>query len=183
MLPALAVAFGAQAAQGILAGAQRREEVKAQNKLTAQQNRTNATEAAYTIANVQIQQAAVRRQAAGDLNTAQRMAMIATGDSTAQAAAAGVKGASVDAVQQDVGIELDRATGEIQSSAITQEANLNDQIRSIAVQTRLNFGTFSEAPGWKGIIGQAAVSGAMSAGTSYAQNYFKFGASTAAPRT
>lgn len=175
MLAALAVSFGVSAGQNLLSGMAQRDQLKAQNEAQKRQNRQNAVEAARSIASTKIQQAAVRQQAAQDLSTAQRMAMTALGGSTAQAAAAGVRGASVDAMATDIDIELGRARGEIEQAAVTQEYNLNQRIRDIAVQTRLNFGQLSKVPSYRSMALQAVAGGAMSAGSQYAKSYFKFG--------
>jgi hypothetical protein len=177
MLAALAVSFGVSTAQNILAGQQQREATKAQNQATKAQNRINAVEAVRAIQGTRMQAAAVREQAAKDLSTAQRMANMATGQATAQAAAAGVRGATVDAVADDIAIELDRAQAEVQDSAIMQEFNLNERIRSIAAQTRMNLGRLTKVPSYGNILASAVAGGAMSAGSQYAQQYFKFGAS------
>jgi len=177
MLAALAVSFGLSAGRNLLSGMQQRSQIEAQNEATKAQNRLNAMEAVRSIAGTRLQQAAVRQQTAKDLSTAQRMANMATGQATAQAAAAGVRGATVDAVADDIQIELDRAQAEVQDSAIMQEFNLNERIRSIAAQTKMNLGRLTEVPSYGSILFGAVAGGAMSAGSQYAQQYFKFGAS------
>lgn len=179
MLGALAIAFGTSAAGNILQGQQARAQAKAQNKMTRQQNRLNAMEAARSIASVRLQGAQTRRQSSEDLATAYRMAGSAVGTARAESAAAGVKGASIDAAAQDVQVELDRAKGELAENAITNAHNMNQQIRQIAVQTRLNFGRMQSKPSYGNIIARSAVQSAMSVGSQYAMNYFNFGAGEA----
>lgn len=177
MLPALALSFGMSAAQSYFGGIQDQAMAKAKNRQIRAQNKTNAVEAAYSIANIRLQGAQARKQSASDLAMAARMAGTATGEATAASAAAGVKGASVDAAAQDIQVELDRARGEVQESAIMDAFNMNQQIRNLAVQTRLNFGTMQHVPSMGNIIARSAMNGAMSAGSQYAASYFKFGAS------
>lgn len=175
MLAALALSFGMSAAQGVLGGIQQRKQAQAQNALTKKQNRLNAMEAAHSIAGMRLQGAQARKQAASDMAVAGRMADSATGDAVASAAAAGVKGASIDAVAQDIDIELGRAKAEVQQSVINNTHNRNEQIRSLAVQTRLNLGTFQNVPSVGRVVAGAAVQGALTAGSQYASSFFKFG--------
>lgn len=176
MLGALALSFGMSAGQGILGGIQQREQAKAQNALTKKQNRLNAMEASRSIASMRLQGAQQRKQAASDLAMAGRMADSAKGDAVASSAAAGVKGASIDAAAQDIDIELGRARAEVQQSTINNAHNRNEQIRSLVAQTRMNFGTMQNVPSIGRVLARSAVQGGLSAGSNYANSYFQFGA-------
>jgi len=192
MLPMLLLAFGTTAASQMMKGQEQKRalelqqrQMEFQNEMTAGTNTRNAQEALRTIAGVRMQESQMRQQAARDLSTAERMANMARGEQTAMAAAVGVKGASVDAVASDIEVELDRARREIQDTGVTNAFNANERVRSIAVQTNLNVGRLLDpssvnVPSTSRIIGQAALAGAMSAGSTYAQNYFKFGGSNGA---
>jgi hypothetical protein len=177
MLPALAMMFAANAGQSLLGGLAEREQIKQQNKLIKQQNRTNTMETLYSVSLLDIQAAQSRMQAAQDLSTAGRMAKAATGDVVAQAAAAGVKGASVDAAAADIDRELGEAEASIERAAIDQAFNTNEQQRSMLAQTRANLGRLADVPSFGNILLRSAISGASQAGQAYASNYFQFGSS------
>lgn len=172
---ALALAFGLSAGKSLLGGLQNRALQKEENKSILETNRLKLVEMAHALGQTQVQHAAVRSQAATDLNTAGRMANTAGGDARAQAAAAGVRGASVDAVQNDIEMELSRAIGEIETAAIVQTYNLNEQARSIAQSTLHNLGYLNKVASPLQVLGSSLVDGALSAGSQYASAYFKFG--------
>ena len=176
---ALALAFGMSAGKSLLGGLQNRALQKQENKLIRENNRLKLVEMSYALGQTQVQQAAVRQQAATDLNTAGRMANTAGGDARAQAAAAGVRGASVDAVQDDIAMELSRAIGEIETRTITQTYNLNEQARSIAQSTLHNLGYLNKVASPAQVLGSSLVSGALNAGAQYASAYFQFGGKAA----
>ena len=174
-MEALAVSFGINAVQGLLGGLQKRAAQKAENKAIKANNRRQLVEMSYAIGQGRVQEAALRAQAAQDLHTAGRMASSAKGNARAQAAAAGVKGASVQAVQNDIDMELSRVVGEVGTNLITQQYNLNEQARSIAVSTLNNFGQLNKVASPLALAGQAAIGGALSTGSIYAEGLFKFG--------
>lgn len=175
VVAALATSFGLNASKSLLGGLQNRSLQEAQNRHIRENNRLRLVEMSRAIGNTQVQAAAVRAQAATDLNTAGRMANTASGDATAQAAAAGVRGASVDAVQSDIQMELSRAIGEIETATIASTYNLNEQARNIAQSTLLNLGYLNKVASPAEMLGSAAVYGGLSTGSVYAEQYFKFG--------
>ena len=177
MLPAMAMMFAAQAGGNLLQGLAQREQAKEQNKLIKRQNRVNTLETLHTVSLMELQAAQARQQAASDLSTAGRMARAATGDVVSQAAAAGVKGASVDAAVSDIDRELGEAEAGIERSVIDQTFNIQEQQRSVVAQTKNNLGRLAEIPSIGQVLTRSAVQAVVQTGQQYAQNYFQFGSS------
>ncbi len=178
MWPMLAM-FAVNAGSSLLQGSQQRKQIKAQNKALRQANIANTEEAMYSIGTIRVQQADMRMQAQRQQAEAVRAAGQAAGDARTLAAAAGVKGASVDAVQYDVEKSLDDALAEIQISAINSQFNLNQQIRQVARQTAANLHQYQKVPSTGDILRQSILSGAMAAGQAYAGQFFQFGSTGA----
>ncbi len=175
MLPALFAVAGASALQSLVGGMQQRKQIKAQNKETARVNQINTLEAFQGVSAIEVQRGHLRQQTAKTLSLVDRRAEEEAATTGAVAAAAGVKGASVDAVRMDIDRAEQEAQFEIEQQHITQEYDLNQRIRELMVSTQNSLGSMQKVPSTGSIIGGALLNGAMSAGSQYASSYFKFG--------
>lgn len=175
MLPALFAVAGASALQSLIGGTQQRKQIQAQNAETARVNRINTLEAFQGVSAIEVQRGRVRQQTAKNLALVDRRAEEEAATTGAISAAAGVKGASVDAVRSDIDRAEQEAQFEIEQQHITQEYDLNQRVRELMVSTKNNLGSMQKVPSMGNIIGGALLSGAMSAGSQYASSFFKFG--------
>ena len=175
MLPALFAVAGMSGLQSVLGGLQTREQIAAQNAANAAANYRNTVEAFQGVSAIEVQRAQLRQQTAKTLDLAGRRAEEEASTTGAMAAAAGVKGASVDAVQDAIARERQDAEFEIASQYSSQDYNLNQQIRELVTGTRLNFAQMQKVPSIGSVISGGLTSGALSAGSMYASSYFKFG--------
>lgn len=175
MLPALFAVAGASALQSLVGGMQQREQIKAQNKETARVNQINTLEAFQGVSAIEVQRGRLRQQTAKTLTLVDRRAEEEAATTGAVAAAAGVKGASVDAVRMDIDRAEQEAQFEIEQQHVTQEYDLNQRIRELMVSTKNSLGSMQKVPSTGSIIGGALLSGALSAGSQYASSFFKFG--------
>ena len=175
MLPALFAVAGASTLQSLLGGIQDRKNIKAQNAETARVNRINTLEAFQGVSAIEVQRGRVRQQTAKNLALVDRRAEEEASTTGAISAAAGVKGASVDAVRADIDRAEQEAQFEIEQQHVTQEYDLNQRVRELMVSTKNNLGSMQKVPSMGNIIGSALLSGAMSAGSQYASSFFKFG--------
>ena len=174
-LPALLAIGGLSAAQGIFGGLQQSQQIKAQNKLTMEANRRNVLEAFQGVSAIEVQRGQVRTQTAKNLQLAGRMADQARGSTRAAQAAAGVKGASVDATLDDIDREQAEVSVELQQQHIAQEFDLNNRIRELMIGTRASLGQLQKVPSIGSILLGGLVQGGLSAGSAYAAQAFSFG--------
>lgn len=170
--------FAIAAAQGVMQGLQQRKQTKAENKAKQIANTQNTLEAFQAVSGIEVMRGGVRQQTAKTLALADRRATEERSGTAAVAAASGVKGASVDAVEDDIGRALGEAIGEAEIQHINQEYSLNQQIRSLMVQTRFNLLQEQKVPSALQAALGGAMNGLMGAGQTYASSYFKFGGST-----
>lgn len=175
MLPALFAVAGASALQSLIGGKQQQKQIKAQNKEIARVNAVNTLEAFQGVSAIEVQRGRVRQQTAKNLSLVDRRAEEEAATTGAVAAAAGVKGASVDAVRMDIDRAEQEAQFEIEQQHVTQEYDLNQRIRELMVSTKNSLGSMQKVPSTGSIIGGALLSGALSAGSQYASSFFKFG--------
>ena len=175
MLSSLFAVAGMSALQSTLGGLQTREQIAAQNAANAAANYRNTIEAFQGVSAIEVQRAQLRQQTAKTLDLAGRRAEEEASTTGAMAASAGVKGASVDAVQDAIARERQDAEFEIASQYSSQDYNLNQQIRELVTGTRLNFAQMQKVPSIGSVVAGGLTSGALSAGSMYASSYFKFG--------
>lgn len=180
MNPLLAM-FGMQAAQGSVQGLVQRKDMYAQNKAIAQMNLANIDAAKESILNVQMQQNFARQQAAASIDAARRAALSSGGVFEAEAAAAGVRGASVDAVQMDIERALGENVDQQRADAVMTEFNLNAEIVNIAANTRMNLTPVHKIPSVSSTLARSVVGAGISTGAAYAASRFQFGSSSSAP--
>lgn len=175
MLSALFAVAGASALQSLIGGKQQQKQIKAQNKEIARVNAVNTLEAFQGVSAIEVQRGRLRQQTAKTLALVDRRAEEEAATTGAVAAAAGVKGASVDAVRMDIDRAEQEAKFEVEQQHITQEYDLNQRTRELMVSTRNSLGSMQKVPSTGSIIGGALLSGALSAGSQYASSFFKFG--------
>ena len=175
MLSALFAAAGASALQSLIGGTQQRKQIEAQNKEIARVNQINTLEAFQGVSAIEVQRGRVRQQTAKNLALVDLRAEEEASTTGAISAAAGVKGASVDAVRMDIDRAEQEAQFEIEQQHVTQEYDLNQRIRELMVSTKNSLGSMQKVPSTGSIIGGALLSGALSAGSQYASSFFKFG--------
>lgn len=175
MLSALFAVAGASALQSLVGGTQQRKQIEAQNKEIARVNAINTLEAFQGVSAIEVQRGRVRQQTAKNLALVDRRAEEEASSTGAIAAAAGVKGASIDAVRMDIDRAEQEAQFELEQQHVTQEYDLNQRIRELMVSTKNSLGSMQKVPSTGSIIGGALLSGALSAGSQYASSFFKFG--------
>lgn len=175
MLSALFAVAGASALQSLAGGMQQRKQIEAQNKEIARVNAINTLEAFQGVSAIEVQRGRVRQQTAKNLALVDRRAEEEASSTGAIAAAAGVKGASIDAVRMDIDRAEQEAQFELEQQHVTQEYDLNQRIRELMVSTKNSLGSMQKVPSTGSIIGGALLSGALSAGSQYASSFFKFG--------
>jgi hypothetical protein len=146
---------------------------KLENKAREKVDLRNLADAAQQVGSLGMLAGEYRRQATETRISAQREVGKARGTAEAQAGAAGIKGASVDAVFQDLDREFGEAQVAIDRDLENKQYNLGDQLRSLQLSTA------------NGLLGQTnpragqsspLLAGALTAGSMYANAYFQFGA-------
>ena len=112
--------FALSAAQGVMGGLQQRKQTQAENKAKQIANTRNTLEAFQAVSSIEVMRGGVRQQTAKTMALAERRADEERSGTAAVASASGVKGASVDAVQDDIGRALGEAIGEAAIQHINQ---------------------------------------------------------------
>lgn len=180
-MSALLAMFGMQAAQGAAQGLLQRKEMLRQNEAIAKANLANINAAQETILAVGVQKSFIRQQAQSSMESARRAALGASGEATAEAAAAGVRGASIDAVQSDINRALGENIDQQRADAVQNEFNLNAEIQNIAAQTRMNLTPLHRIPSVTSTLLRGVVGAGVQAGASYAGSRFQFGTNSTTP--
>ncbi|CBH51603.1 internal virion protein [Pseudomonas phage phi2] len=109
----------------------RKKEIKAQNKAAKAADDRTIANAYQEVSSYNLQNGMLRVQAAKELQQADKMAYSAQGTVAANAAAAQVKGASVDAVINDIDRELGEARVATEQSLEAGQYNIQNSIRSV----------------------------------------------------
>lgn len=180
-MSALLAMFGMQAAQGATQGLLQRKEMQRQNEAIAKANLANINAAQEAILAVGVRKSFVRQQAQSSMESARRAALGASSEATAEAAAAGVRGASVDAVQSDIDRALGENIDQQRADAIAEEFNLNAEIQNIAANTRMNLTPLHRVPSATSTLLRAGVGAGVQAGAAYAGSRFQFGTNSTPP--
>lgn len=146
---------------------------KLENKARERVDLRNLADAAQQVGGLGMLAGEYRRQATETRNAAQREIGKARGTAEAQAGAAGIKGASVDAVFQDLDREFGEAELAIDRDLENKQYNLGDQLRSLQLSTANGLlGQTNPRAG----LGSPLLSAALTTGSMYANAYFQFGA-------
>lgn len=169
------LAAGAMSAgQSALGNISSQKAAQAENKARAVANLATVKNAAATVSAINVQEATLRTDAARQLRDAETAAYAATGSARANASAASVKGASVDAVTDDIQRELGEAQVTVEQNLETQQYNLQSRLREVIAGTVASLSGVVKAQ-----TTDSLVAGVMGAGSAYMNNYMKFGSSSA----
>lgn len=150
----------------------RRKQVEAANKAAAAADYATVANASQAISALNVQNGQLRVEAAAQLNAAEVEAYKAAGSAVANAAAAGVKGASVDAVVMDIDRELGDVKTDVEQNLEIQQYNLTNRIREVvagasnSLRGQMNPYSGEQSP---------LLNGLMTVGSSYLNNYMQFG--------
>lgn len=128
MMLAMAAASGIK---GKLENDAKRKQIKANNKAAQAADDRTIANAYQEVSAYNLQNGMLRVQAAKELQTADKMAYSAQGTASANAAAAQVKGASVDAVINDIDRELGEARVATEQALEAGQYNIQNSIRSV----------------------------------------------------
>ncbi len=177
MLGAALLLGGSAAGQGLLQGVANRKNAKYQNAQIKRQNFINLTQASHAAADMQRHGALARMQLARTKDMQRRAAEAEASSQTATAAATGVRGASVQAVAQDVQRELSEAEYESTDVYKQQQEDLRRRIHDIRQQAVLSQTQKVQVPSRGDVLANSLMQGAFAVGGAYANQYFKLGAS------
>lgn len=175
MIPMLAIMVGSQLMQGMMQDKANAKQALAQNKLILKQNKLNRIEADRTVLGLEAQRGALRQQTAKTLDLANRQAQASSGTVTAAAAASYIKGATVDAVLNDVETDYQAKKYEVEVDHVWKEWDIMNQGISTYSQVKLGQTPFIKT---SSNIGAHLANGVMQAASVYANQYFKFGSGT-----
>ena len=168
----LAAQVAGSVIQGAMQDGQNYKAAKAQFKEVRRQNRLREHEASVQQLQIEHEKSLLRQQVTKSLDLAQREAQRQAGGVNAAAAAAGVKGSTVDAVAQTVAQDLQERQYELQHQAEQGLQDLNAQIRQ-GWHYAQHGG--QQPQRYESQIGQYLAQGVVNAATTYANQYFKFG--------
>lgn len=169
MLLAQGAASAAQTAQSNKAS---RKQIEATNKMAAKADRATVANTAQAISALNYQNGQARVDAARQLHEAETAAYAATGGAVANASAAAVKGASTDAVVNDIDRELGEAQVRVEQNLEIQQYNLTNRLREVVA------GASSQLRGQQNPYANEQsplLNGLISAGGTYLNNYMQFG--------
>jgi len=159
----------------LLKGKQEGKDADAANAAKAKANLANAIDTADSIGTLQAQAGLFKSQAAAARTAAGRQALLGRGSAEAQAASAGVRGASVDAVLSDIDRELGWAEADLERNVDVEQFNMQTRLRSLISNAKANVYGYSPVAGNDTLLSGALMQRALTVGSNYANNYFKFG--------
>lgn len=150
-------------------------QIKAQNKVNAAADLQTTVNNAQNIGALLVQGGQLRVSAAKQFNEAEREAYKAKGSGIANAAAAQVKGASVDATLNDIDRELSEAETGIQQNFEIGQYNLKQQVLSLTESAKNSLrGRIDPTTGQQNPL----VNGLLAAGSAYVGSAFRFGSTS-----
>lgn len=150
----------------------KRKQIKAANKAAQAADDRTISNAFQEVSSYNLQNGMLRVQAAKELQAADKMAYSATGTVAANAAAAQVKGASVDAVINDIDRELGEARVATEQALEAGQYNIQNSIRSV-VQSASAALMGQQNPSANQV--SPLFSALTTVGSSYINNQLKFG--------
>jgi len=172
MWPLLAIA-GFSGISNYMQGAAQNKQTKADNAAKAKANLSTMRETAQVLNSLAVQSHELLSQAATARATATRQALIGKSTAESQAAAAGVHGASVDAVQQDIERELNWYKSDLSHNVDIEAFNAETQVRSVVANAKARILTPNATTSNSSLFVNSLFTGALSAGSTYASAYFK----------
>ncbi|MNJ09333.1 hypothetical protein D3C77_34770 [compost metagenome] len=166
------VAVGALSmGQSLLGNRVATQQAAAENRARAAANHQTVLNTAQSVGAINVQAAELRTNAARQLHEAEVAALAATGSATANAAAAGVRGASVDAVVGDIDRELSEAQVTTAQNLELGQYNLQNRLREVIAGASASLRGEVSAQTTNPLL-----AGLFSAGGAYLNNYMRFGA-------
>lgn len=171
----LAASAALGAVQTGLANRERSKQIKAQNKVNYAADLQTTVNNGQNIGALLVQHAQLRVSAAKEYNEAELEAYKAKGTTTANAAAAQIKGASVDATLGDIDRELAEAQTSTAENFEVNQYNLRQQVKqyTFAAENSLR-GQTDPRSGQQNPL----VNGLLAAGSTYMNSAFKFGSTS-----
>ncbi|QMP84065.1 unclassified head protein [Pseudomonas phage pphageT12] len=168
----LAATAAMSALQTGMANKEKASQIKAQNKVNRAADLQTLTNNAQNINSLLVQNGQLRVSAAREYNAAEQEAYKAKGTTVANAAAAQIKGASVDATLSDIDRELSEAEVSTEQNFEVGQYNLQQSLRQMtyAAENSLR-GNINPSSGQQSPL----VNGLMAAGSSYMSSAFRFG--------
>lgn len=153
-----------------------RRGVRAGNQKIRLNNLSVYRETAQEISGLLAGQSILRRQSSDAWHNADRAALLGLSSADTLAGAAGLQGASIDAIAMDIERELSNAQADIAQSVELEQFNMSQQLRSLVSARRSQLGQEQRVPSTSEIRNAAITSAAMSTINQYANAYFEFGA-------
>lgn len=164
----------------------------ADNTAIIKANVANTVRTGYRVGLANMQRGLQKRQNIQHGFDITKAGVDALGQSSANAAAAGSIGSSVDAVAQDIQMKVGEATASLANKAETDAANFNTQIESLvtegnmALQSGREVGisaTVNTSAGGVSVGGAALLAGVSSFASNYYSNKMSLGVGSSAPTT
>lgn len=159
----------------------------ADNKAIMQANLSNTIRTGMRVGLLQVQRGQAKKNMiqAGIGLGAQKNTLL--GAATANAAAAGTVGSSVDAVMSDISMKSGEAAAQLDANNVQQETNFDTQLQDLimsgidSLRGPQNFVTQQVGNGGYSSTGGAIASGLLAAGSMWASNNMSLGLGSTAP--
>lgn len=169
------VAFGLGVAQKREEGQDNQRNQKRQNSNIKVNNLATVRETALEVSGLLAGQVSLRNQAADAYKNAARAGLVADATAGTSAAAAGVQGASIDAVQMDIEREVNTAQAEISQSLEVEQFNMSQRLRGLISARKAQFGQLNRVQSSHEIFNNAVVTSGLQVLGTYASNLVQFG--------
>ena len=174
----IAAIAGASLLQGLMANKAESKAVKAQNKAAYQQNLMNWRETQAGLLALEGQRAALRNQTTKNLQLAVRAANQSRGATNADIAAVGIKGNTSEQVMHDIERSHQEHQFELENQHLYGIHDINQQgVNMISSAIAGNIQMQKSQSSTK----DALINAGIQAASSYAGNYFQFGAGGKSP--
>lgn len=160
-----------------------RQGIRAGNQKVRLNNLSVYRETAQEVSGLLAGQSILRRQSSDAWRNADRAALLGLSSADTVAGAAGLQGASIDAIAMDIERELSNAQADIAQNVELEQFNVSQQLRSLMSARRSQLGQEQRVPSTSEIRNAAITSAAMGAINQYASSYFQFGGSKTSKNT
>lgn len=170
--------YGANAASSLLGQGAQNRQAKYQNQLVADRSQQQLRSAAQDVSALHVQAGQLAADATAKNAEAVRLANQQQGQQSAMAGAAGVRGASVDAVQDDIQHQLDRSQAQTDENYQNQLFTNRQQESRVLQQARNSMPSIVQQRSGFSALRDAASNALVQTGMQYANAYFKFGSGT-----
>jgi hypothetical protein len=170
-----AVAFGLGVYGQQQAGKANKRNLQMQNSNIKLNNLLTVRETALEISGLLAGQTTLRNQAADAYKNAERAGVVAKASAGTEAAAAGVQGASIDAVQMDIDREVSTAEAEIAQSLDIEQFNMSQRLRGLVASRKAQLGQLNRIPSSSDVFNQAVITSGLQVLDTYASSLVQFG--------